>query len=110
MTIKNRPPISYFIELQPRVKGNEWNGELEVNIITSSDNPLPEESRAHLLHLCQLVASTVALMEKRPALIDELEDFLEEEEEYHEKISKNIVTTSTEDNVITLNFNKGTKH
>jgi len=63
-----------------------------------------------MLHLCQLVASTVALMEKRPALIDELEDFLSEEDSYVETLNKKSVSTSVDDNVITLNFNKETKH
>ena len=110
MILENRPASSYFIEIQPRMLDSDWTGELEVNIITSRDNPLPEESRAHMLHLCQLVASTVALMEKRPALIDELEDFLSEEDSYVETLNKKSVSTSVDDNIITLNFNKETKH
>jgi len=110
MTLKNRPASSYFIEIEPKMLDANWTGELEVNIITSQDNPLPEESRAHMLHLCQLVASTVALMERRPALADELEDFLNEEDAYIESQKKRYITTSTEDNVITLNFPKETKH
>jgi|TARA_R100000951_G_C2648216_1_gene183345 hypothetical protein len=110
MTLQHRPSSSYFIEIQPKMLDSDWTGELEVNIITSQNNPLPEESRAHMLHLCQLVASTVALMERRPALIDELEDFLGEEETYYKEQDKKKVTTTVKDNVITLKFNKETKH
>jgi|TARA_R110000803_G_scaffold61835_1_gene121840 hypothetical protein len=112
MPLKNRPPTSFFIEIQPKMTDEStWAGELEVNIITSHDNPMKEDSKAHMLHLCQLVASTVALMEKRPALVDELEDFLEEEEEYYVKnASTKKVTTEVEGNVIKLNFGKGTRH
>ena len=49
-------------------------------------------------------------MERRPALADELEDFLNEEDAYVESQKKRYITTSTEDNVITLNFPKETKH
>jgi len=110
MTLENKPNSSYFIEIQPKMLNSEWTGELEVNIITSNDNPLSQESKAHMLHLCQLVASTVALMEKRPELADELEDFLGEEETYYKQQNKKAVTTTVKDNIITLNFNKGTKH
>ena len=67
MTLEHKPNSSYFIEIQPKMLDANWTGELDVNIITSSENPLPEESKAHMLHLCQLVASTVALMERRYA-------------------------------------------
>tara|TARA_R110002020_G_scaffold63865_4_gene170083 strand:+ start:381 stop:713 length:333 start_codon:yes stop_codon:yes gene_type:complete len=110
MTLEHKPNSSYFIEIQPKMSDANWTGELEVNIITSSENPLPEESKAHMLHLCQLVASTVALMERRPALADELEEFLNEEELYCTEQNKKTVTTTVNDNVITLNFNKETKH
>ena len=65
MTLEHKPNSSYFIEIQPKMSDANWTGELEVNIITSSENPLPEESKAHMLHLCQLVASTVAFNGKK---------------------------------------------
>ena len=62
---------------------------------------MPEESQSSLLHLSQLVASTVALMEVDTDLVDKLENFLQEPEERTE-ITK-------EGNVINLNFKTKTK-
>jgi len=71
MTIdfSTKNPASCFIELSPELDDkNAWTGGLVLNILTSKDSPLDDDSRSHLINLCQLVASTVALMEEDPAL------------------------------------------
>ena len=107
---KNRNPAACFIELIPEVEKDHWNGELEVNIITDSNNPLNDESYSSLVHLCQLVAATVALMEKDPALVDKLEAFVIETEDKLKKINKPNVTKKVEGNVINISFQKETNH
>tara|TARA_R100001463_G_scaffold32259_1_gene72446 strand:- start:457 stop:807 length:351 start_codon:yes stop_codon:yes gene_type:complete len=100
-----------YIELQPFLnKDNGWTGQVEVNILTSQNNPMDLESRKDLLHLCQLVASTVALMEQDVELADRLEDFVNEKEEHEPACEKKKVDITHEDgNVIHLSFKTNTK-
>jgi|TARA_B110000977_G_C10891487_1_gene421628 hypothetical protein len=110
MPLKDRNPASCFIELLPKVEGDHWNGELEVNIITDSENPLNDESYSDLIHLSQLVASTVALMERDVTLVDRLEAFVHETEENLKKVNKPTVIKKVEGNVVSISFQKETKH
>jgi len=79
-----------------------WTGEVELNIIASQKSNLDEESNRSLLHLSQLVAASMALMEKDPSLYTRLEDFVSEPDDE----VKPKVTTSIEGNVVSLNFNR----
>tara|TARA_R100001377_G_scaffold17530_1_gene8893 strand:- start:157 stop:477 length:321 start_codon:yes stop_codon:yes gene_type:complete len=103
MGITTKNPNSCFIELVPRVDKDYWTGELEVNIIASEKSKLSTESKSSLIHLCQLVASTVALMERDPSLTERLEDFLDEADEALNKRNKPKVK-SVQGNVISLSF------
>ena len=106
MNFSNKNPASCFIELEPDLyKDGSWSGGLKINILTSKDNPMPEESVKSLLHLSQLVASTVALMEQDNQLADKLEKFIVEPEEKENKLE----VVSREGNVINLNFKTTTQ-
>ena len=86
--LDRRNPNSCFIELNPKCDKSYWTGELEVNIIASEKSDLDKESRESLLHLSQLVASTIALMERDPNLTLKLENFLNEEDDEIRSIVK----------------------
>ena len=101
--LEKRNPNSCFIELNPKCDENYWTGEIEVNIIMSEKNKMDSESKESLLHLSQMVAATVALMEQDPQLTVRLENFLDNEDSFMHKNRKQI-ETKTEGNVITLNF------
>jgi len=104
--LEKRNQNSCFIELNPICDKNYWTGELEVNIIASENSDLDKESKESLLHLSQLVASTVALMELDPKLTLRLEEFVNEAEEEIREKNKPKVTKSVEGNIISLNFEK----
>ena len=94
--ITAKQQAAFYIELIPELdKENNWQGGLQVNIISSKDNPMPVESRRDLTHLSQLVASSIAFMEKNVDYADKLEQFIKEPEE------KPVVK---EGNVIHFNF------
>ena len=94
--ITDKHPAAFYIELIPELdKENNWQGGLQVNIISSKDNPMPVESRRDLTHLSQLVASSIAFMEKNVDYAVKLEQFIKEPEE------KPVVK---EGNVIHFNF------
>ncbi len=98
--LETRNPNSCFIELLPKCEGNYWTGEVELNIIASQKSNLDDESRSSLLHLSQLVAASMALMEKDPSLYTRLDEFVSEPDDE----AKPKVTTSIEGNVVSLNF------
>ena len=94
--ITDKHPAAFYIELIPELdKENNWQGGLQVNIISSKDNPMPVESRRDLTHLSQLVASSIAFMEKNVDYADKLEQFIKEPEE---------IPVVKEGNVIHFNF------
>jgi len=107
----DRRPECCYIELQPNLtKDNKWTGQVEVNILTSRNNPMDTESRNDLLHLCQLTASTVALMEQDYELADRLEEFVNEKDEYTlDYDNKKVDIVHGEDNIVHLSFTKETK-
>ena len=97
MTIdfSNKSPAAFYIELLPDLdEDNNWVGGLQVNIISSKDNPMPMNSKRDLTHLSQLVASSIAFMERNVEYADRLEEFIKEPEE--KKVVK--------DNIIHFNF------
>jgi len=104
--LDKRNPNSCFIELNPMCEKSYWTGELEVNIIASEKSDLDKESRESLLHLSQLVASTIALMERDPNLTLRLENFLNEEDEEIRKQNKSNVTKKIDGNIISLSFER----
>ena len=80
--ITTKYPSAFYIELLPDLdENNNWLGGLQVNIITSKENPMQTDSRRDLLHLSQLVASSIAFMEKNVDYADKLEEFIKEPEE-----------------------------
>ena len=104
--LDRRNPNSCFIELNPVCEKSYWTGELEVNIIASEKSDLDKESRESLLHLSQLVASTIALMERDPNLTLKLENFLNEEDDEIRRQNKANVTKKIDGNRISLSFER----
>ena len=104
--LDKRNPNSCFIELNPICDKSYWTGELEVNIIASEKSDLDKESRESLLHLSQLVASTIALMERDPNLTLKLENFLNEEDDEIRRQNKANVTKKIDGNIISLSFER----
>tara|TARA_R110002050_G_scaffold49223_1_gene114524 strand:+ start:58 stop:408 length:351 start_codon:yes stop_codon:yes gene_type:complete len=107
----DRRPECCYIELQPFLtKDKKWTGQVEVNILTSRNNPMNKECRNDLLHLCQLTASTVALMEQDYDLVDRLEEFVNEKDEYIPQCdNKKVDIVHGEDNIVHLSFTTNTK-
>lgn len=102
---------SFYIQLYPILdKDSEWQGNLQVNIITGPDNVMEDEPYSQMIHLCQLVASTIPFMEENPEFISTLEKFMRSnqlDEQYEEE--NEIELEYGEDNVVKINFNSRTK-
>jgi hypothetical protein len=104
----------YVIRVRPTLdKKCKWDGVVEVSIITSPKNRMEDDDYYSVLHLCKLMCATVPIMETDDSLREDLTDYVENvvDKEYHDMIEgkdkkKPIVTTSIEDNIISLNFKK----
>lgn len=102
---------NFYIQLCPLLDDrNEWQGNLQVNIITADVKDPDDEPYAQMLHLCQLVATTIPYMEEHPELIGKLEKYmqqnhLDEEHDYESEIDLEY----GDDNVVKINFNSRTK-
>tara|TARA_R100001594_G_scaffold54422_1_gene87967 strand:- start:12850 stop:13164 length:315 start_codon:yes stop_codon:yes gene_type:complete len=104
MTIYKRNPEALYLEISPIVEKNMWTGEVELNIIDNPEAKLDEESKSSLLHLTQLVASVIPLMELDTTVTTKLENIL--------KAMRKKQNGTIEDisNVIRVDFRKETKH
>ena len=106
--IYKRNPNAIYIELAPVLEKDFWTGEVEMNLITSPDCKLDEESKNSFLHLSQLMCSVLPLMELEPSLTTKLENVLK-------SVSKNKdnrleIIDNGEDNIIRVDFSKKARH
>ena len=91
-------PEAIYLELVPKVDGTYWTGEVVLNIIAHPDSKLDAESRASLMHLAQLVASSVPIMDLDPGLLTKLENFLES------FVKNKFVRREEDSNIIHIDF------
>ncbi len=96
--IYRKKPNAIYIELDPKVDGSYWTGEVVLNIIAHPDSKLDAESRASLMHLTQLVASSVPIMDLDPTILTKLENFLES------FVKSKFVTKEENSNIIHIDF------
>jgi len=95
-------PDAVYIELTPKVFDDEnvWTGEITVNIIMDKNSSLDKRSQLDLMHLGQMVAGTLGLMEHDKDLVHKLEKFVDKQmQQEKEKIISN-----TKDNVVYIDF------
>tara|TARA_R100000908_G_C3716165_1_gene120793 strand:+ start:261 stop:578 length:318 start_codon:yes stop_codon:yes gene_type:complete len=96
--IYKRNPNAVYIELVPKVEGTYWTGEVLLNIIADPDSKLDDESKASLMHLSQLVASSVPIMDLDPTLLNKMENFLDS------FVKEKFVKRDKNSNIIHINF------
>jgi hypothetical protein len=102
----------FVVRIRPFTVGDEWTGQIDVSIITSSGNTLDDESYGQLLHLTKMVCSTIPMMEQDTDLGNRVSDWVLEHLEG--EIVDDEDTTEVEikheaDNVVRLNFGTPTK-
>ena len=109
----------FVIRVRPDLnKNSEWNGAVDVSIITDPDNKMDDEAYYQVLHLCKMMCAIVPLTEDDCALRDDINDFIEKvvDKDYHDMVKRmkekskpkaNIV--GIEDNVIHITIDSATK-
>lgn len=106
----------FIIRVRPMLnKKHEWNGAVDIGIITDPDNKMNDEDYYQVLHLCKMMCAIVPLTEDDNELRDDINDFIENvvDKEYHDMIKEknkpkaNIV--GVKDNVIHITIDSDTE-
>ena len=105
--VKKFKPDTVYIEITPKIfdDDNCWTGEVVVNILMDKKSSLDERSQLDLMHLAQMTAASLGLMERDKDLVDKLEKFVNQQMEEEKKK----IISNTKDNVIYLNFEQRNK-
>lgn len=101
----------FLIRVSPSMLGNEWDGQIDISIITSQENSLDDESYGQLFHLCKMICATVPIMESDENFGDYVHNWVVENidgEEPNES-EKTIDITHEDGNVVRLSFGTRTK-
>jgi len=102
----------FVIRIRPSILGNEWSGNVDISIITSSKNSLSDDSYGQLLHLCKMICATVPIMEQDNDLGEFVSDWVVaniDNMEYEFEEEKTVEITHEGGNVVRLNFGTPTK-
>lgn len=106
----------FIIRIRPDInRKHEWNGAVDVSIITDKNNKMHDDDYYQVLHLCKMMCAVVPLTENDCDLRDDINDFIEKvvDKEYHDMIKKknkpkaNIVGVN--DNVIHITIDSDTE-
>jgi DNA polymerase/3'-5' exonuclease PolX len=105
---------SFSVNLRPELdEENIWTGELEVSILYDKYNPMDRVSFLQLQQLAEIVACSIAYMERNPEVIADIEKFIAEtetdENENDNVERKKHSVEHVEGNVVKLSFNSNTK-
>jgi len=105
MTIKDKLNLEDFIiQVKPTVSADKrWTGEVDVSVISSSDNPLCDEDYYGVLEFCRVICASIPLMEKDENLRQKAINFLQREDELHNKKHQPKVVDKR-DNVVVVSF------
>lgn len=103
----------FVIRIRPSTIGDEWTGEIDVSMITASDNSLDDESYGQLMHLTRMVCSTIPMMEQDPELGNRVHEWamtnLDDSPADFTQDNEEVEVTHEGDNVFRLNFGTPTK-
>ena len=54
----------FVIRVRPTVDNNQWTGEIDIAIISSSGNDINDEGYSQVMHFCKMMCATVHIMEQ----------------------------------------------
>ncbi|MAJ43716.1 MAG: hypothetical protein CBC83_02265 [Flavobacteriales bacterium TMED123] len=96
----------FAIRIRPFLnKEGNWEGDVSIGLITSSENPLQDEDFSYIIHLCSMMSAVVPVCEEDEYIRNKLHKYVISEIERDEEEP----LYYTEGNLITLNKNTKTK-
>lgn len=102
----------FIIRIRPfREKDGEWNGEIDISIITQPSNDLSDEDYYQVMHFCKMMASTVPIMEENEVIRDLVHEYVMStlDKEYEIELEPKPEVVNREGNVINIDFRTKTK-
>jgi len=104
-------PEDLLIRIKPHIKRKQWTGEIDVSIISSEDNPLNDQDFDNMMFLCELIASSIPIMEEdeyvRSALFEYAESYRNTMEVVDDE--EDVPVVDKEGNIIKINFSTKTR-
>lgn len=69
-------PEDFVIRITPYHREGSWDGDIQVSLVSSEDNPLGEEDFAYLSHLCSMLCSVIPVIEEDEYVRDSLHNYV----------------------------------
>ena len=91
----------FVIRITPFIEDNVWDGDVQVTLVSSEDNPLDEEDFAYMSHLCSMLCATIPVIEEDEYVRDTLHHYVMNRLE-DDPTSNNKPSYTKEGNVLTL--------
>ena len=66
----------FIIRITPYHENGAWDGDVQVSLVSSENNPLGEEDFAYLSHLCSMLCSVIPVIEEDEYVRDALHSFV----------------------------------
>ena len=109
MTSEHVDDDDLLIQISPILNENShWTGKVEINIIASDDSSLVKEEMEALLFFCQMICASVPIYEEHDSIREMAAWLVNKKYPEKEKLNggqKRAEIISTENNVITIDFN-----
>lgn len=101
----------FIIGIRPTLdKDDVWTGEINMNIVTSKDNPLDDDDYYSLLAFCKVICSSVPVMDEDDYVRKKLEDKAAKfEDEVEAPKNKKGKVVDKKGNVVVLSFDAETE-
>ena len=103
----------FLIRIRPYANSEgEWDGELDITLMSQTSNPLSEEDYFQVMHLCKMISASVPLMETEESIRElansYVENVIDNETIYDVELDDEVEKTY-DGNVVHLNFDTATK-
>lgn len=69
-------PEDFVIRITPYHEDGTWDGDVQVSLVSSEENPLGEEDFAYLSHLCSMLCSVIPVIEEDEYVRDALHSYV----------------------------------
>jgi|TARA_R110000803_G_scaffold171145_1_gene234020 hypothetical protein len=69
-------PEDFIIRITPYLDDGSWDGDVQVSLVSSEDNPLGEEDFAYVSHLCSMLCATIPVIEEDEYVRDALHSYV----------------------------------
>jgi len=66
----------FVIRISPFQEDGAWDGDVQVSLVSSEDNPLNDEDFAYISHLCSMLCAVIPVIEEDEYVRDALHHFV----------------------------------